>query len=85
MKQPRSHDISVPIVVSEHVNLLNGTRVPEERVGSRFGTGNTQMNLEYPVGPKSKGARKPAKTDRVISKELRTKLQRLPLAKAGSL
>lgn len=73
MNQPRSNDIPVSIVVSEHINLLKGIRFPGGKVDSRFGMGNTQMNLEYLVGPKSKEARKPAKTNRVISKELRTR------------
>lgn len=83
MKHPGSNDIPVSTVVFGHINLLKGIRFPGRKVDSRFGTGNTQLNLEYLVGPKSKEARKPAETNRIISKELRTKLKRLPLAKAG--
>lgn len=82
MKLPRSNDILVSVVVFDHTNLLKGTRSPGGKADSRFETGNTQMNPEYLVGPKNKEARKPAKTNRVL--ELRTKLKRLPLAKAGT-
>lgn len=84
-KQPRSNDIPGSAVVLEQMNLLKGIGFSGENVGSRFGTGNNQMSLEYLVGPKSEEARKPAKTNRVISKELGVKLKRLPLAKVGAM